>query len=133
MLALTPDERNAVIHGIIRDLGAEQALALFERPQARRRLVDYAVVADELGFGGPLRATYPVEQALPALRRVLTEWPNTANDWRRLHAELDAVREQGHPAPRGTARAPGERPWCFKQSPSEADTWIDYEARPRRS
>ena len=74
MLALTPDERNAVIHGIIRDLGTEQALALFERPQTRRRLVDYAVVADELGFGGPLRTTYPVERALPALRRVLTEW-----------------------------------------------------------
>jgi hypothetical protein len=89
MLALTPDERNAVIHGIIRDLGTEQALALFERPQTRRRLVDYAVVADELGFGGPLRTTYPVERALPALRRVLTEWRNTANDWRRLHAELD--------------------------------------------
>ncbi len=89
MLALTPDERNAVIHGIIRDLGAEQAVALFERPQARRRLVDYAVVADELGFDDPLRQTYLVKQALPALRRVLTEWRNTADDWLRLHAELE--------------------------------------------
>ena len=95
MLALTPDERNAVIHGIIRDLGAEQALALFERPQARRRLVDYAVVADELGFGGPLRTTYPIEQGLPALRRVLTEWRNTADDWLRLHAELEGQNGTG--------------------------------------
>jgi hypothetical protein len=88
MLTLTPDERNAVIHGIIRDLGARQALALFEKPQARRALVDYAMVADELGFDDPLRETYFVEQALPALRRVLTDWRNMADDWLRLHREL---------------------------------------------
>jgi hypothetical protein len=89
MLTLNPDERNAVIHGIIRDLGAKQVLALFEKPQARRALVDYATVADVLGFDDPLRETYPVEQALPALRRVLTEWRNMADSWLQLHAELE--------------------------------------------
>jgi hypothetical protein len=89
MLTLTPDERSAVIHGMIRDLGAKQALELFESPQSRRRMIDYAMVADELGFDGPLRESYSVEQALPALQRVLMEWWEMAEGWLRLHAELE--------------------------------------------
>jgi hypothetical protein len=80
-VALTADERNAVIDGIIRVLHTKRALDLFEDPASRRLLADYVEIADELGFDEPIRETYPVERSLPALRRVLTEWRDAAETW----------------------------------------------------
>jgi hypothetical protein len=87
--ALTNEERNAVIDGMMRELGNEKVLKLFEEPEARRRLVDYAEIADDFGFGEPSQETYPIERSIPALRRALTLWRNVAEGWLNSKAGLE--------------------------------------------
>ncbi len=85
---LTADERQAVLDWIIRDMHTKQVLKEFQDPKARRRLVDYAEIADELGFDEEIRAEYPIERSLPALHRVLTEWRDVADGWLNSGAEI---------------------------------------------
>ena len=72
-----------------RDLLPHTALDLFKEPETRRRLSDYAEIADELDFDGPAREAYPVERSLPTLTRVLTEWRDMAQDWLQSHADYE--------------------------------------------
>lgn len=86
-VTLTAGERDAVIEWIREDLLRHTAPELFASTETRRRVVDYAEIADELGYDETTsRDTYPVERSLGPLRRVLTEWRDIAEKWLEYHA-----------------------------------------------
>lgn len=81
-LALSIEERDAVMDLMISSIKPLGALEVFEDADERRRFHDYVLLADDLGFDQEPRDEYPIGQP-GVLRRVLTEWQAAAEGWLR--------------------------------------------------